>query len=213
MVLGVLTAVGVSFVAGFVVNALYNNAGQEQRDEERLRKQHNELKEKRSKTGCCYFFTLFVLYIFLLALGGVLYFTDFFRNKKSLGKLILDSRYWFDKDYQLFNYNYYGIGGVALAVVVVIFPLLCFLYKACSDVKRLEKELKDVQDKLQQTAEHDGHGAGSAHAEGGFINIAIGSCFNIFCTCYLTLVTSSTVLAFLSVIVFVCYVLYFYTFK
>ena len=222
MVLGLITAAGVGLVAGYVLNTFRSYyAGSQYHEQQRadrveeLRRRRNELKGERSKSGCYYLFTLCMFFVFLLTVGGVLYVTEFFRHKKGLGKLTLDWRYWFNKDYELFNYNYYGIGGVALFFFVVIFPLLCFLYKACSKVNRLERELKDVQDELQQI-ERDSHGAGSAHAEGGYIKISnYFNCLNVSCTmsCYVTLVTSSTVLAFLSVIVFVCYVLYFYTFK
>ena len=146
-----------------------------------------------------------MLLAFLVALATLLHVTDFFRNKRSLATLLLDWRYWVSDSSKIFDYNYYGIAGVAIFIVVVILPLLFFLCKKCFGIMRIEKELVDVRDELKQIKSCDGV---KAVARGGWINIAIGNCFNVYCNCYITTTFTSTALVFMGVTIFVCYVLY-----
>ena len=207
MVLGILTAVGLTFVAGCAAGLFLRRDDQgERRNRRELEEELDKLKKKRFDYGCCHFFTTFAFFALLFALGILLYVTDFFRNKRGLTTLLLDWRYWFSQDYKIFDYNYNGIAGVVIFLVVVLLPLLYFLCKICFGVMRIEQELKDIREQLHQI----GSGDRGAVAQGGWINIAIGNCFNIFCTCYITTVVTSTAMAVMSIAVFVCYVLYTY---
>ena len=96
-----------------------------------------------------------------------------------------------------------------MTVVVVVIPLVLILCKLCMEVTRHEKELKEVREELNQV-QQGRSGGNIAYAQGGYVNVAIGSCFNVYCTFYITLVVSSTALAFVTVIAFICYVLYTY---
>ena len=73
-----------------------------------------------------------------------------------------------------------------------------------------ENEHKEIREELQQTQEDQCNRGGIAYAQGGLISIAIDriNCLNVYCTCYVTVITSSTTLAFMSVVLFTCYVLY-----
>ena len=99
MVLGILAAVGVTFIAGYVAHAwktMSANQVSELEDDQRrkqidqLQRQLKELENARSGSGCCYFFTLFLLFGFLIALGIILYATNFFRSQNALSTLLLD---------------------------------------------------------------------------------------------------------------------------
>ena len=209
MVLGILTAVGVTFVAGYITRALQTANTDREHDQQRGENLQRRLKELEKKhPGCCYLFTFILLFAFLISLGVILYVTNFFRSQKHLTTVLLDWKYWLNYDnFKIFNYNYTGIAGVAMAMVLVIFPLLYFLFKLCLDVSRHEKELKEIREELQ----HDRRSGGDvAYAQGGWVNIAIASCFNVYCTCYITVVFASTALAFVGVVAFTCYVLYTY---
>ena len=70
---------------------------------------------------------------------------------------------------------------------------------------RIEKQLKDVENELGQVKNAIGRGGVNYVAQVGYVNIAIG---NVYCTFYITTVVSTTALAFVGVIIFVCYVLY-----
>ena len=173
MVLGVLTAVGVTFIAGYVTRALTASAtGQVNEDDRRvdqLQRRFKELEKARSGSGCWYFFTLFLLFGFLIALGSILYATNFFRSQKALSTLLLDWDYWLNyNNYKIFNYNCSGIAGVAVTVVLVVFPLLVILCKLCWDVTRHEKELKETHDKLEQIQQDRRVGGDIAYAQGGW---------------------------------------------
>ena len=213
MVLGILTAVGVTVLAGYVVHGAYLSASAaDEANKNQLRRRLKKLEKARSKSGCCYFFTLFILFAFLVALVIILYATNFFRSKKSLTTLYFDWDYWLDYDnYKIFNYNYPGIAGVAVTVILVVFPLLIILCKLCWDVTTYEKKLKKTREELKQVQQDRRVGGDVAFAKGGYVNIAIADCFNVHCTCYITLVFTATPVAFLSVVIFVCYVLYTYT--
>ena len=213
MVLGVLTAVGVTFIAGFLARGLIAGAPADHEDGRRvdqLQRRLKELEKARSSSGCWYFFILFLLFGFLIALGSILYATNFFRSRKALSTLWLDWNYWLNYDYKIFNYNYSGIAGVAMTVILVVFPLLMILCKLCWDVTRHEKELKETREELKRVQQDRRVGGDIAYAQGGWVNIAIADCFNVHCTCYVTLVLTATPVAFLSVVIFVCYVLYTY---
>lgn len=229
MVFVFLTAVGATFLAGYFAAHAYQNANQaeqnrlnlendQQRNQkEKLERRLKELEEQRSSSGCCYFITLFLVFAFLVTLGTILYVTNFFRSKKLLAALLLDWKYWLDYDnYKIFNYNYPGIAGVAVTMVFVVFPLLIILFKLCWDVRKQENEHKEICEELQRIEqEQRSNRGGIAYAQGGLISIAIDriNCLNVHCTCYVTIITSSTSLAFMSVVLFICYVLYTYLFK
>ena len=212
MVLGILTAVGVTVIAGYVIHGALSASAADEANKNQLQRRLKKLEEARSSSGCCYFFTLFFLFAFLVVLVIILYATNFFRSKKCLTTLWLDWNYWLNYDnYKIFNYNYPGIAGVAVTVILVVFPLLMILCKLCWDVTRYEKELKKTHEELKQAQQDQVRVGGDiAYAEGGYVNIAIADCFNVHCTCYITLVFTATPVAFLSVVIFVCYVLYTY---
>jgi hypothetical protein len=189
MVLGVLTAVGVTFIAGYVAHAYAINQGNDQqRNRVELQRQLKELKKSRSSSGRCYFFTLILLFAFLIALGSILYATNFFRSQKSLSTRWLDWDYWLNYDNYKIYYNYPGIAGVAVTVVLVVFPLLIILCKLCWDVTSYEKQLKETREELEQLQQDRRVGGDIAFAQGGWVNIAIANCFNVHCTCYITVV-------------------------
>ena len=218
MVLGVLTAVGVIFITGYATRALTaGSTGQVNEDDRRvdqLQRRLKELEKARSGSGCWYFLTFFLIFGFLIALGSILYATNFFRSRKALSTVWLDWNYWLNYDnYKIFNYNYSGIAGVAVTVILVVFPLLMILCKLCWDVRRHEKELKETREELERVQQDQRIGGDVAYAQGGYVNIAIADCFNVHCTCYVTLVFTATPVAFLSVVIFVCYVLYTYLSK
>lgn len=144
----------------------------------------------------------------LVTLGVILYAINFFRT---FATLMLDWNYWLNyDDYKIFNYNYSGIAGVVMTMVLVVFPLLIIFCKLCWNVRKYEKELKETREELKQIQQDRCVGSDIAYAQGGWVNIAIANCFNVHCTCYITVVFASTALAFLSVVAFVCYVLYTY---
>ena len=212
MVLGVLTAIGVTVVAGYVlgiaewiprVGHAEESAQQRTRVNE-LEKKLSKLKKKRSNHGLFYIYTFVMLFTFLIALAVLLYVTDFFRNKPGLATLLLNWRYWFSHDYKIFDYNYYGIAGVAIFIVVVILPQFFFLFKICFDIKTIEKDIKDVLNELEQI---NNRGEVRAVVQGGWVNVVIcSSC--CYCTCCFATVVNFTALAFVSVTVFVCYIVY-----
>lgn len=219
MVLGALTVIGVSVVGGYALRLFHEaNANQTQEDIQqrnhigRLQRRLVKLEKRRSGSCCWYFFTFITLVGFLVALGGILYATNFFRAKRHFAALVLDWNYWLNYDnFKIFNHNYPGIAGVAVTVVLVVFPLLGILCKLCWDVRKCEKDLKETRDELERVRQEDRRAGGDiAYAQGGWVNIAIANCFNVYCTCYITVVFTSTALAFLSVVTFVCYVLYTY---
>lgn len=218
MVLGTLTVIGVTFVAGYALS-LYHaaNANQvkediQQRNQiEKLQRRLVEIEKKRSGSSCWYFFTFLLLFGSLVTLGVILYATNFFRSRKRFATLVFNWNYWLNyDDYKIFNYNYSGIAGVAVTMVLVVFPLLIILCKLCWNVRKYEKELKETREELKQVQQDQRVGGDIAYAQGGWVNIAIANCFNVHCTCYITVVFASTALAFLSVVAFVCYVLYTY---
>ena len=221
MVLGVLTAVGVTFIVGYVTRALTANANQVNEDDQQRNRidqiQHRlkELEKERSGSGCCYFLILFMLLTFLTTLGIILNVTNFFRSQKKLTTLIFDWNYWLNYEYKIFDYNYSGIAGVAVTMVVVVFPLLFIVCKLCWDMRKQENEHRELRDELQQIEQDQRNRGGIAYAQGGLISIAIDriNCLNVHCSCYVTIVTSATTLAFVSVVSFTCYVLYTYLYK
>ena len=219
MVLGILTTIGVTFIAGYFVANVYQSAKAEQDwdDQQRNRVdelQHRlkELNEERSRAGCWYVITLILVFTFLITLGIILYTTNFFRSKKRFATLLSDWEYWLDyENYRIFNYNYPGIVGVAVTMVLVV-VLLIILCKLCWDVKKQENEHKDICEELQKIQEQRSNRGGIAYAQGGLISIAIDriNCLNVHSTCYISIITS---LAFISVIAFTCYVMHTYFFN
>ena len=115
-----------------------------------LEEELDKLKKKCFDFECCHFFTTVAL---LFALGILLYVMDFFHNKRGLTTLLLDWRYCFSQDYEVSDYNYNGIAGVVIFLMVVLLPLLHFLCKICFGVMRIEQELKDVREQLHQNRE------------------------------------------------------------
>lgn len=79
-------------------------------------------------------------------------------------------------------------------------------------MRKQENEHKEIREELQQIQEDQRNHGGVAYAQGGLISIAIDriNYLNAYCTCYVTLITSSTALAFMSVVLFTFYVLYTY---
>ena len=147
----------------------------------------------------------------MIAVGIVLHATDFFQIKKGWSSLVFDWKYWLNYDNNIFSFKYYGICCVCAVVFLVIFPLLFFLVKLCCDVMRIEREIQDVRRRLQKLEQERVTTIQSLMqtvAKFGVVNISIGSCFNIKCTCYITLIASFTTLASMTVIGFCCYVMY-----
>ena len=223
MVFVFLTTVGATFLAGYFAayayqgaNAVRDGDDQQRNQTEKLQRRLKELDKQRSNYRCCYIITFCLVFAFLITLGVILYATNFFRSKKGFTTLLLNWEYWLNYDnYKIFNYNYPGIAGVAVTMLVVVFPLLAILCKLCWDVKKQENEHKDICEELQKIQEQRSNRGGIAYAQGGLISIAIDriNCLNVHCTCYITVITSSTTLAFLSVVFFTCYVLYTYLSK
>ena len=169
---------------------------------EKLQHQLKELEKKRSNYVCCYFFTFFLVFTFLSTLGIILYATNFFRSKKHFTVLLVDWEYWLNYDnYKIFNYNYPGIAGVAMTMIIVVFPLLLILYKLCWDMRKQENEHKEICEGLQQMQQDQCNGTrgGIAYAQGGLISIAIDriNCLNVHCTCYITIRPLQVLLLFL----------------
>lgn len=215
MVLGTLTFIGVTFAAGYAFSlwqrANANQAREDVQQRNQIERLQRRLVKQRSGLFCWYFFTFLTLFVFLVALGAILYATNFFRIRRHFATIVFDWNYWLNYDnFQIFNFNYTGIAAVAVTVVLAVFPLLIILCKLCWDVRNCEKELKETRDKLEQLQQDQRVRGDIAYAQGGWVNIAIANCFNVHCTCYLTVVFPATALAFFSVVTFVCYVLYTY---
>ena len=212
----------VTFIAEYFAANAYQSAKAEQDWDDQQRNQIDELqhrlkelKEERSRSGCWYFITLILVFTCVITLGIVLYATNFFQSKKHLAILLSDWEYWLDQTMTIIGYSittsYPRIVGVAYMVLVVVI-ILC---KLCWDVKKQENEHKDICEELQKIQEQRSNRGGIAYAQGGLISIAIDriNCLNVHCTCYITIITLSTTLAFLSVVFFTCYVLYTYLSK
>lgn len=220
----VLIAGVVGAVGGYLLNKYFNSKDERHRFEalqeklrERLRSELCDLEENRSTSRRRYFLKLILLFASLIALVVILNVSGFFRytdywpmKKKWFEQHVFDWKSWINyKNFTpVLRFNHYGIGLVVVGVTVVVL-LFRSLYNQACDVTRIEIKRKQIQDKLQRL---DQEGAAlsnvKATAQGGVINIAIGSCFNVYCTCYVTFIVSSTCLAFLGVTGFICYVMY-----
>ena len=148
MVLEVFISIGVTVVAGLVVEflgALFRAAEREDQ-QTRIKKLENELSElkrKRSTSRCCHIFTFLLLSVFLIASAALLHLTDFFPYKRGL-VVLLRNRFSNGDDY-------YGIAAVVIFIVVGILSLLFLLCKNCFGIMRIEKQLKDVENELKNT--------------------------------------------------------------
>ena len=217
MVVGTLVLIGVTFIAGYVTRYYQANADQDDQRRnrvDRLKRRLKELDNERSSSCCWYFFTFFLISTFLVVLGIFLNVINFFGSKKLLPTAILDwGSYWLNYD------DYPGIVGVAVTLMIVVVIIMLFiLCKLCWDIKKQENEHNEIHEELHH--QHNHHGGRGIFAQGWMtINNIVAiervmiSCFNIHCTCYITLVASSTALAFMSVVLFCCYVLYTYLSK
>ena len=221
--IGIIAILGASVVAGlYLANTYHSNEKAREEDRqnqrnkslERLKNDLGQLENRRSNSCCGSFFTFILIHVFVFSLLFILHITDFFRYKKEWFKLLLDWKYWFNYNNNLFQFNYYGIGGVVLTVVVVILPLLFFLCQQTRNMTRIEREINIVQQNIERW-EQEGRTV-NALAQGGWVNVVFNfcSCLNVHCTCNIVLLISSTSLAFITVVCFICYVAYtYYTLK